>query len=161
MKPYTKTYLTFFDYAETDFIPCECCGKRCSDTHHIIARSKEMKLLNDIINLMGLCRECHQKFGDITKFIIYLFIKHILFIKKHRPDYVIQYQKLPLGIRNDLQNHFIPKVAENDYKDLETTIASYDFNCMSTGIRVRKGDACLRDVNSGVLFSNELLKTII
>ena len=68
MKPYTQTYINFFGYTIADFIPCECCGGKAVDIHHIEARSKRKDLLNDIINLMALCRLCHIKYGDKIAF---------------------------------------------------------------------------------------------
>jgi len=57
MKPYTKTYMDYFGYGQDDFIPCEVCGKRSSDCHHI--RGRLGPDANKIENLMGLCREHH------------------------------------------------------------------------------------------------------
>jgi hypothetical protein len=45
-------------------VPCECCGKKGTEIHHILARSKEPHLLNDIHNIQSICRTCHQEFGD-------------------------------------------------------------------------------------------------
>ncbi len=64
MKSYTKVYLKHFNYSESDFIPCEVCERKAVDIHHIQARSGNIKLLNDITNLMALCREHHVEYGD-------------------------------------------------------------------------------------------------
>lgn len=64
MKSYTKVYLQFFGLTTADFIPCEVCGMRSVDIHHIKARSLHSKLLNEIKNLMALCRVCHDRYGD-------------------------------------------------------------------------------------------------
>lgn len=64
MKSYTKEYLKYFGYGLEDFIPCEICNSKAVDIHHIEARSKHKNLLNNIDNLMALCRNCHIKFGD-------------------------------------------------------------------------------------------------
>jgi len=64
MKPYTKTYLSYFGYSTADFIPCEVCSAKSVDIHHIQARSIRKDLVNDITNLMAMCRSCHQKLGD-------------------------------------------------------------------------------------------------
>ena len=58
MKSYTKTYFKFFDYDESSYIPCELCGNRAVDIHHIFGRTGD--LLCDINNLIALCRECHN-----------------------------------------------------------------------------------------------------
>lgn len=72
MKTYTKIYLDYFKYTTADFIPCEICGGKAVDIHHIEARSKRKDLLNDISNLMALCRECHNTYGDKVRFKNYL-----------------------------------------------------------------------------------------
>jgi 5-methylcytosine-specific restriction endonuclease McrA len=72
MKSYTKIYLNHFGFGIEDFVPCEICGNRAVDIHHIIARSRDKSLINDITNLMALCREDHQKYGDKNQHIEYL-----------------------------------------------------------------------------------------
>lgn len=72
MKPYTKVYMDFFGYGIQDYVPCEICQNRCVDVHHILTRKRRPDLINDINNLMGLCRECHEKFGDREPFLDYL-----------------------------------------------------------------------------------------
>jgi 5-methylcytosine-specific restriction endonuclease McrA len=67
MKPYTKNYLDFFGLTTADFIPCEICGTKAVDIHHIRARgmggTKE-RFINQVENLMALCRDCHEYYGD-------------------------------------------------------------------------------------------------
>jgi hypothetical protein len=58
MQKHTKTYMHYFGYGIDDFIPCEICGARVADVHHIKGRIG--KDANNISNLMGLCRECHN-----------------------------------------------------------------------------------------------------
>jgi len=72
MKQYTKVYLKHFGYCKDDVIPCEVCGLKAVDIHHIEARSKRKDLENDITNLMALCRCCHVLFGDKKQFKEYL-----------------------------------------------------------------------------------------
>lgn len=72
MKTYTKIYLDYFKYTIADFIPCEVCGAKAVDVHHIEARGKRMDLLNDISNLMALRRNCHNTYGDKVRFKNYL-----------------------------------------------------------------------------------------
>ena len=65
MKAHTKLYLFHFGYSESYFIPCETCGKKAVDIHHIEARGMGGSKLKDTINnLMALCRTCHEDFGD-------------------------------------------------------------------------------------------------
>lgn len=65
MKSHTKTYLNYFGYDTTDFIPCEMCGQKAVDIHHIEARAMGgSKTKDNIENLMALCRKCHIDLGD-------------------------------------------------------------------------------------------------
>lgn len=65
MKNHTKTYLKYFGYDISDFIPCEMCGLKATDIHHIEARGMGgSKHADTIENLMALCRQCHIDFGD-------------------------------------------------------------------------------------------------
>jgi hypothetical protein len=65
MKNHTKVYYEAFGYHPTDFVPCEICGVKAVDVHHIDARgmggSKEKDTKE---NLMAVCREDHIKYGD-------------------------------------------------------------------------------------------------
>lgn len=72
MKSYIKTYINYFNYGEQDFVICEMpgCWKRAVDVHHI--KPKGMggsKTKDNIENLIGLCRACHNLAHDekITK----------------------------------------------------------------------------------------------
>jgi len=51
--------MKYFGYDESDFIPCEFCGKKAVDIHHLEPKSKAKAKVNLIDNLMALCRECH------------------------------------------------------------------------------------------------------
>lgn len=65
MKNHTKIYLNFFGFDTSDFIPCEMCGLKAQDIHHIEARGMGgSKHADTIENLMALCRKCHIDFGD-------------------------------------------------------------------------------------------------
>ena len=73
MQKHTKVYITFFGFDESDFIPCECCGSKAVDIHHIECRGMGGSELMDFIeNLMALCRQCHETYGDIKIFKEYL-----------------------------------------------------------------------------------------
>lgn len=50
--------MDYFSYGEQDFIPCEICGSKAVDIHHIFGRGRGM---DEIWNLMALCRNCHIK----------------------------------------------------------------------------------------------------
>ena len=77
MKKHVMTYLNHFGYDISDFIPCEVCGKKAIDIHHVEARglggSKEADAIE---NLMALCREDHVKFGDKKQYKDFLKEKH-------------------------------------------------------------------------------------
>lgn len=79
MKSYTKVYLKYFGYTTADYIPCEVsgCGKKAVDLHHVEARSKRMDLLDDIHNLMAICRTCHEKYGDKKQYKDFLKETHL------------------------------------------------------------------------------------
>jgi len=77
LKSYIKVYL---DYMEEyhNLLPheliCEIprCGKKVVDIHHIRGKGKYPELIKDISNLIGLCRECHEKYGQKIKYINFL-----------------------------------------------------------------------------------------
>ena len=67
--------MNFFGYGEQDFIPCEMCGSRAVDIHHIEKRNKTK---NDYIeNLIALCRGCHINAESDTSFNSYCRIQHL------------------------------------------------------------------------------------
>ena len=75
MKYHTKVYMDFFHYAEQDFMPCEMCGSRAVDIHHLEKRNKTK---NDFIeNLIGVCRDCHNKAESDRMFNMFCRIKHL------------------------------------------------------------------------------------
>lgn len=77
MKPYTKTYLNYFGYDESSFIPCECgCNGKATDIHHLEPRSIAKSKLNKIENLCALTRACYERAGKDHRFNQYLKIRH-------------------------------------------------------------------------------------
>ena len=69
MKKHTKLYMSYFGYDENSFIPCEVCGLKAVDIHHLEARGMGGSKTKDTIeNLQALCRECHLDFGDKKKY---------------------------------------------------------------------------------------------
>ena len=65
MKKHTKIYMDYFNYVLDDFIPCEVCGARANDIHHIENRgSGGSKSKDRIENLMAVCRPCHMYHGE-------------------------------------------------------------------------------------------------
>ncbi len=77
MKNHTKVYLKGMGYDTTDWIPCEVCQAKAVDIHHIEARGMGgSKEADTIENLMGLCRACHVKFGDLKQYKEMLKARH-------------------------------------------------------------------------------------
>lgn len=77
MKKHTELYLKVFGYDTSSYIPCECCNSKAVDIHHIEARGMGgTKKPEDINNLMALCRNCHEKYGDKKQFKPYLYERH-------------------------------------------------------------------------------------
>ena len=64
MMPHTKIYLQHFGFGIDDFIPCEVCGAKSVDIHHIQGRGKNK---NVIINLVAVCRKCHDAAHGLEK----------------------------------------------------------------------------------------------
>jgi len=79
VKKHTKVYMQFFDYGEQDFVMCEMCQQdRAVDIHHIQGRGMGGSKEKDFIeNLMGLCRECHNKAESDSSFNMFCRIKHL------------------------------------------------------------------------------------
>lgn len=79
----------WFGYDATDFIPCEVCGAKAVDIHHIQARGMGgVKTKLDVIeNLMALCRKCHTDYGDIKILKDTLKKLHGLFMRNHKNEH--------------------------------------------------------------------------
>lgn len=76
--------MEFFDFGEQDFIPCELCGIRANEVHHIEARGMGgSKTKDHIENLMAICREHHDEYGDKKQFKEYLQKIHDNYIDRH------------------------------------------------------------------------------
>ena len=56
---YKKVYQEFFGYCDDDVVLCEICGAAAVDIHHIFYKQQGGK--NNIENLIGLCRSCHDR----------------------------------------------------------------------------------------------------
>tara|TARA_R110002020_G_scaffold164573_1_gene351382 strand:- start:22404 stop:22709 length:306 start_codon:yes stop_codon:yes gene_type:complete len=79
MKKHTKVYLDFFYYGIDDFIPCELCGSKSCDIHHLTKQSKfgKKKEKDYIENIIAVCRDCHDKCEHDDLFNCYARIKHL------------------------------------------------------------------------------------
>ena len=83
MKNHTKVYLKGMGYDTTDFIPCEICQAKAVDIHHIEARGMGgSKQADTIENLMAVCRQCHNTYGDLKEYKEMLKEIHYLRINK-------------------------------------------------------------------------------
>jgi hypothetical protein len=85
MKKHTKIYLEHFDYTIADFIPCEVCGTKSVDIHHIEPKGMGGSKSKDYIgNLIAVCRLCHvaAHSNQLTK----NYLKHVHEIKINGQD---------------------------------------------------------------------------
>ena len=96
--------MQFFDYGEGDFIMCEFCQQdRAVDVHHLNSRKMggvgsnkirgtKTTDLDFIENLMGLCRDCHNKCENDKMFNFFARIKHLELVC-HQIYGMIEYNK--------------------------------------------------------------------
>lgn len=86
MRKHTRIYLDYFGYGEEDvFHPCEVCGGKGVDLHHIKARGMGgSKYRDHIENIMCLCRPCHERLGDKKQYMDFLRDTHEEFMKKSK-----------------------------------------------------------------------------
>ena len=66
MKLHVKNYLEYFGHCVDDVILCEVCNAPAVDFHHIERRGMGggHKRLDEINNIMALCRGCNMEMGD-------------------------------------------------------------------------------------------------
>jgi predicted restriction endonuclease len=77
MKKYVKTYLDYFGYDQSSWIPCEMCGQTAVDINHIDAKGMGgSKLKDNIENLMAMCRKCHMDLGDKKEHKVMMKVVH-------------------------------------------------------------------------------------
>lgn len=87
MKKHTKTYFDYFGYDLSSWIPCEMCGQKAVDIHHIEARAMGgSKTKDNIENLMALCRKCHIDLGDKKQYKDLLKTVHLVKMNERRKN---------------------------------------------------------------------------
>ena len=87
MKKHTKTYMDYFGYDLSSWIPCEMCGQKAVDIHHIEARAMGgSKTKDNIENLMALCRKCHIDLGDKKQYKDLLKTVHLVKMNERRKN---------------------------------------------------------------------------
>jgi len=76
--------MKYFGYGIDDIILCEICGRKAVDIHHIIFRSQGGT--DEIGNLIGLCRDHHEKAhsGEIHAQV--LTARHEMFMNENKTD---------------------------------------------------------------------------
>jgi len=80
MVKYKRLYAKFFGYGIDDWIPCEICGNTLNDVHHILPKGMGGTDKDHILNLMGVCRDCHDKCDSDEIPVENQFYKHVEFI---------------------------------------------------------------------------------
>ena len=76
--------MKYFGYGIDDYFACEVCDNRGVDLHHIDARGiGGSKTKDDITNLICVCRQCHNFFGDREQYMEFLKTKHKAFMEQY------------------------------------------------------------------------------
>ena len=71
-------------------MPCEVCGSRAVDIHHIHRRGMGGSTDADKIeNLMAVCRTCHIEYGDKKHYIDFLIEEEYEFDFDEKSDTII------------------------------------------------------------------------
>lgn len=85
MQKHTKIYFDYFGFDTETFIPCEVCGAKAVDIHHISCRGMGgSKSADHISNLMAVCRICHIKFGDLKQYMDFLKETHKNYMNENK-----------------------------------------------------------------------------
>jgi 5-methylcytosine-specific restriction endonuclease McrA len=83
LRKHTKIYFNHFGFGIDSYVPCELCGSKAVDIHHIDARGMGGSKSKDVIeNLMAVCRPCHEKFGDKSQYIDFIQDRHNEYISR-------------------------------------------------------------------------------
>ena len=65
MQKHVRVYMDHFGYGEQDWMPCELCGGKAVDVHHLDGRGPGKDIIE---NLVGLCRDCHVRAHSSKEF---------------------------------------------------------------------------------------------
>jgi len=83
MKNHTKIYFNALGLYPEDGCNCEICNQRAVDIHHIERRGMGGTTnpeKDSIFNLIAVCRECHDRYGDKVKYKRSMKVKHMRFL---------------------------------------------------------------------------------
>lgn len=100
MKKHTKVYFEAFGYDVSDtYIPSELSNQPAVDIHHIDSRGMGGAKKEDRIEeLMALTREEHVKYGDKKQWMVWLYNKHMNFLKangvKFDEEYILEKMRI-------------------------------------------------------------------
>jgi len=83
MQKHVKVYFDHFGYGIDSFIPCEVCGQRAVDIHHIAGRGKGKDVIS---NLIALCRKCHNAAHGLEKTYLHKDVIHKIHEKVYKHD---------------------------------------------------------------------------
>lgn len=83
MERHIRIYNRHFDIGAQDFRQCEITGRRGRELHHIFGRvmnehlsSRGITDVDDVRNVMALCREAHEFYGQKEQFNDWLWDIH-------------------------------------------------------------------------------------
>ncbi len=82
--------MRYFGFDESSFIPCECCGAKAVEIHHLEAKSIAKAKENLIDNLCAVCRSCHDKAHGLKDFNEKLKLIHRKKLLSVTSDYEIE-----------------------------------------------------------------------
>jgi len=84
MKNHKEVYFKYFGISHGEFVPCEICQENTNDIYHIKARTiNGIFLMNNIHNLMALCKRCYNNYGNKKKMMNDLIKIHNSYIENH------------------------------------------------------------------------------
>ena len=88
MAKHKKVFLKFFDIWEGEYFQCQIpgCDNPAVDVHHILPKGRQGK--DNIENLIGLCRDCHNIAHGQKKGVKRFELEYLFKLQKHAIDEV-------------------------------------------------------------------------